>query len=598
MAGKLIYSVKEVFTDYLSGEYKYYNIPEYQRGYKWNAQQIEQLLDDIDNFKPNGNADKFYCVQNITIVEKEKEGNKFYNVVDGQQRLTTLVVLLSYLKESNVIKNKLKYSVRPDTDNFISDFILSNKMNELTDWNSVKNLEGDKDYDHQDIYYLFNANKTIENWFANKDKDSFKEKLLNNVKLIVNKPDVDNEQELFMNLNTGKVSLDGADLVRALLITNVAKEELENSDLEDIKSIVRINERRVRIGLELDEISAWWNTSNVRQYFNFLDKIDVPDNETIKFNSKDYPVDLLYKLYSAKEGKKEIQLKNFEVSNNIALYKELISLHRTIKDWYQDYEIYHFVKFLLTHTNTNFKEIWKFWKENDTTRENFIFKLKNKIKNNIKDNIESIDKLGENWFDNEDLYKILILLDVIQIVNSQREENKLSKLEAIYFVKSVEDREHIFPQTPIGQKNTTKGDIMRYIEFLRSIGIEITIKEDNNWEEERDLEEVKNQINKVLSEKIHINSIGNLVLLHEKVNRGYGNEFYTKKRLSILQNTKKGKFIRPHTLNAFDKGFNAAPQDNDITMDNWTDNDIQANANYIKKQIIDFFNIKEENKNE
>jgi len=47
---KLIYSVKDIFTIYLDGEYKYYNIPEYQRGYKWNAIKIEQLLNDIDKF--------------------------------------------------------------------------------------------------------------------------------------------------------------------------------------------------------------------------------------------------------------------------------------------------------------------------------------------------------------------------------------------------------------------------------------------------------------------------------------------------------------------------------------------------------------------
>ncbi|KAA6330139.1 hypothetical protein EZS27_021126 [termite gut metagenome] len=128
--------------------------------------------------------------------------------------------------------------------------------------------------------------------------------------------------------------------------------------------------------------------------------------------------------------------------------------------------------------------------------------------------------------------------------------------------------------------------------------IETHIKEDINWQDETDLEELKNQINDALSGKIHINSIGNIVLLHEKVNRGYGNDFYSKKRLAILQNTKKGKFIRPHTLNAFDKGFYADKKEEDITMDNWTDYDIQANASYIKKQIMDFFNIKEEAKNE
>ncbi|MDR3047723.1 MAG: DUF262 domain-containing protein, partial [Bacteroidales bacterium] len=300
MAGKLIYSVKEVFTDYLNGEYKYYNIPEYQRGYKWNKQQIEQLLNDIDKFQPNGSDDRFYCVQNITIVEQKDKG--CYNVVDGQQRLTTLTVLLSYLKESELVKDRLKYYVRLDTtDKFIKRYIIDNKI-DSKNWGNFlskrKEDTPDVDFDHQDIFYLFTAYTTIKKWFEGEDenvihnKDSFKEKLLKHVKLIINKPDTVNEQDLFMNLNTGKVSLDGADLVRALLVTNVAKEEMKNDNLTDTKNIVRINERRVRIGLELDEISAWWNQPNVREYFSFLKKIKVPNSETIDFNSEQYPIDL------------------------------------------------------------------------------------------------------------------------------------------------------------------------------------------------------------------------------------------------------------------------------------------------------------------
>ena len=78
-----------------------YNIPEYQRGYKWAIKQVLKLLEDIEGFNiDENNEDKFYCLQNITIVKN----NDYYDVIDGQQRLTTLFIILSYLK--NIINMK------------------------------------------------------------------------------------------------------------------------------------------------------------------------------------------------------------------------------------------------------------------------------------------------------------------------------------------------------------------------------------------------------------------------------------------------------------------------------------------------------------
>ena len=111
---ELIYSVKSVFQDYLYNG-QLYNIPEYQRGYKWTEQQVEQLLKDTHEFETGGDNDLFYCLQNITLVEKD--GN--FNVVDGQQRLTTLTLLLSYFNEFTLVENKINYSVRETSNKFL-----------------------------------------------------------------------------------------------------------------------------------------------------------------------------------------------------------------------------------------------------------------------------------------------------------------------------------------------------------------------------------------------------------------------------------------------------------------------------------------------
>lgn len=84
---ELIYSVRQIFGKYLpSKECSFYNIPEYQRGYKWTAANVIQLLEDLKNFKKTDN-DQFYCIQNITITKQKHEDSWCMNVIDGQQRL-------------------------------------------------------------------------------------------------------------------------------------------------------------------------------------------------------------------------------------------------------------------------------------------------------------------------------------------------------------------------------------------------------------------------------------------------------------------------------------------------------------------------------
>jgi CRISPR/Cas system endoribonuclease Cas6 (RAMP superfamily) len=84
-------------------------IPSYQRGYRWDKQQVEDLLDDIYTFatKKKETEKEFYCLQPI-VVKKLKDEEKainnldnskeWYEVIDGQQRLTTIRIILSYLE--------------------------------------------------------------------------------------------------------------------------------------------------------------------------------------------------------------------------------------------------------------------------------------------------------------------------------------------------------------------------------------------------------------------------------------------------------------------------------------------------------------------
>lgn len=67
-------------------------IPTYQRGYRWDKQQVTELLNDIYGFMHTSNTQlgEFYCLQPI-VVKKQEDGR--FDVIDGQQRLTTFFII-------------------------------------------------------------------------------------------------------------------------------------------------------------------------------------------------------------------------------------------------------------------------------------------------------------------------------------------------------------------------------------------------------------------------------------------------------------------------------------------------------------------------
>ena len=75
-------------------------IPAYQRGYRWTDEQVTALLDDILEFVQRPTEDteagSFYCLQPIVVRQGIDDRGTYYEVIDGQQRLTTLYIILKY----------------------------------------------------------------------------------------------------------------------------------------------------------------------------------------------------------------------------------------------------------------------------------------------------------------------------------------------------------------------------------------------------------------------------------------------------------------------------------------------------------------------
>ena len=313
---ELIYDVKYVFQEYLKKhQVDFFNIPEYQRGYKWTAATVTQLLEDLKNFKKSS-GDEFYCLQNITVTKSELNRFPCMNVIDGQQRLTTLFIILSFMQwfddkisfmqrfDDKIIGDDadiLRYSIRTTTDKFLREKVQTGVL-----WNS------DIDpslADSKDQYYIMEVAKAVKEWFDNNKGSISLSTFLHDLRLIVNEVDNGDEETVFASLNGGKVDLDGADLMRAILITRAAKQKYTDNKLRDeithiagesislsikvnLSEQSKINEYRVKLGIELDQMGRWWSDPDVKAYFEQLLPNRITQNKD--FNFRDYPIDLLY----------------------------------------------------------------------------------------------------------------------------------------------------------------------------------------------------------------------------------------------------------------------------------------------------------------
>ena len=95
-------------------------VPKYQRGYRWTESQVRTLMNDLwENCKQE--TQKEYCLQPV-VVRKRGEGD--YELIDGQQRFTTTLILLSYIKCNFLpwiqINYTLEYETRTATTAFLN----------------------------------------------------------------------------------------------------------------------------------------------------------------------------------------------------------------------------------------------------------------------------------------------------------------------------------------------------------------------------------------------------------------------------------------------------------------------------------------------
>ncbi|MDN5291000.1 MAG: hypothetical protein PWQ06_1239 [Anaerophaga sp.] len=611
---------------------KNFYIPSYQRGYRWTNQNVEDLLNDIYTFsrKRNKSEQEFYCLQPIVVkklnptqleereLESEFDNNDWYEVVDGQQRLTTIRILLAYLVKKHLsgetLKNEygksefqIEYETRKNSKEFLQEPTESNET--------------------IDLYHISEAYKAIDCWFQEHEQQrSVRESLLRTlVHTMENKEqegivqiiwyeinDSTNPIETFIRINMGKIPLTNSELIKALFLQ---KRNFEDKEIAEL--------RQIEIASEWDRMEYTFQNDDFWWFLN-KDKNDIPARI-------EFLLDLICKIAINKDESiikkigtdKHATFRYFynKFSNGISI-EDVVKEWNDIKDyflafeeWYEKPIWYHYIGFLI-YCGNDISDIYDLYR--NTTKERFTQKLKNSIKSRFEKvkcekmtNNESVETFNiELEFSNKNKPKIreLLLLYNLQFIINQH-ENILDKNNAETYLKfpfkifkeENWDVEHIdsFTSNTLTSYEIQKEWLNISFNDLKKINnnidpdLESRINDfTSNTESNIEFSELRNEIIKLAGEVVNNedvkNGIGNLTLLNADINRSYGNSLFPTKRRVIIEKDNEGKFIPICTKHVFLKYFDK----HGISLPNWKEEDIINYQNNIGEILSFFLNAK------
>lgn len=568
-------------------DYKFI-IKNYQRGYRWDSKQVENLLDDLLEFEKSNN--ELYCLQPI-IVRKLQENE--YELIDGQQRLTTIYILLKFLQTENIYK--IEYETREKSEEFLENI---NNMHQ----ENINNL---------DFLFMKNAYETIKKWFEITSKREetgalkarFSTLLLDNkrnVKFIwyeIKDPNISSE-EVFSRINVGKIALSDAELIKAKLLFDVKTEEKEEKYLKQLE----IGNEWDMIEKDLQNDMIWRflvnykteKTNRIEYIFDYISKKE-KDNEDY------YTFETISNLLDEKLKNKD----KFDYDEKEFWNRYVKKYYLTFKEWYSDVELYNFIGFLNFYNikdGNTYKLIEKY--EQCVEKTEFKHYVKKLIIKDTKDIVDNLDTLDYEE-DYEKLKKILILFNVISM-NKMQEKFPFNK-----YKKEEWSLEHIHPRNikNIG-KDKSKWKILceDEIKTLKDILEQFySKKNDEKYKLYNDIlnkmEKLKDSIEMMKSEdefkyefeKIsslmedeygveNINTIANLTLLDKDTNSRISNNYFDTKRRELIKAEKEGLYIPICTKNVFLKFYSKNP--NHIYF--WTNEDRRDYRNAMEKDLQEF----------
>ena len=639
---------------------KNFFIPDYQRGYRWGEIQIRQMLEDIYSFIYDKNAaGSFYCLQPVVVkkmtpdevaankLESAFDNNTWYEVIDGQQRLTTIRIILaleSRIDRFNKMRFNMYYQTRPELGKLFDKLGIYEENERF-----IVKFDNDNDQCNDiDSWHIHNAANKILDWFQNGSgyfkpsiqefKGGFYENFSNtkekdkSVQVIwYELCDKSDPYEMFKRLNDKSISLNNAELIRGMFLSDSAVykgEELLLSQFdEDVRPIVEKRElarKQSHIIEEWDIIEKQlWDD----KFWSFIKKEKNSDEYSCRI---EYIFDLISKktsnqkdsLYTYLEF--DGMLKSGAVKDLWDLWLKVETYFSLLMAWYNDRYYYHKIGFLTTElgssvliemlsesTNVSKKE----FKKTIEGRINSAIHDKKKPGRKILDytykddynmlkrvlflyNVETTYKQGLEFFPFERYKDYEWTLEHIHAQNSERIDHSIKDKWVEWFDENKKVLERLSSRLP-NDENLTLLISFFNNEYNRLI----------NYKDKYTFNDVTKVFDLVLKyfndlsaqegTPTVMHGISNMALLSGSTNASIGNSVFEVKRQMIMDDDARGNYIPLCTRKVFLKYYNK--NDKNFTVQQnfyWSDKDRKHYLEDIKEVLKPYIDAENQNQKE
>lgn len=585
-------------------------IPSYQRGYRWTKQQVVDLLKDINEFAKKRNAG-IYCIQPLVVkkshnndimqqiraaesIEKVQDLIKGqWEVVDGQQRLTTIFIILAARQMRSY---NLTYETRDQSGAFLKD--ITTKADSEKDTNI-------------DFHHMWEAFQTIRNWFEEEKKNGFLSEdfdvvLLKQVKFIWYEIGSEEDaKQVFARLNIGKISLTNAELIKALLLN---KSNFTNCNGYREEDFIRMYQQEM--AMQWDSIEYALQS---REFWLFLNNLGYQRVTRIEFIfdliaennmlGNDPEVEDVYygELRTFRYFSYYID-KQISKSESIKKIWDLVmEVFMTFKEWYDDKELYHYIGYLIC-CNKSISNIYQEWSKCNSKsmfREKYIREEIRKCIGNRNIAETKYEGYGDGG-PKTNCRPILLLHNVQTVINQNKILSSNDKYGQGVFYKfpfhlyksENWDIEHIDSNTENSLKDIKsqrewllnsyiglndvkdkelKNRIATFFSTYLNKSAELNTSEDKKSKREQGFEELRLSIEMVGRTQLERlndeekNMIWNFVLLDSSTNRSYGNSIFPAKR-RVIMGKDQGKWFAPPTLDEYGNISEATVKDSNSSF--------------------------------
>jgi hypothetical protein len=516
-------------------------IPRYQRGYRWGKFEVRRLLNDI--WHSNGEP---YSLQPVVVKRKTEDK---WELVDGQQRLTTLYLIFLYMQRENLQNAGPPYSItydtRPGSESYLQE------------------LDSDQRNANIDFYHLYEAYDCIRTWFdghgprrqhvANK----FYGFLFDSVRVIwYEAPHGLDSTALFTRLNVGRIPLTDAELVKALILSRSRNGEGRSDRSHEIAAQWDGIERELRAP------ELWSFVTGVRDE-------DSPTRITL----------LLDTIAGGPTGRERSLFHTFDTlqqkideSGPQYVWNEILDLHALVRGWYDNRDLYHKIGYLVA-VGHRFGELVPLAR--DCTKSAFEASLDDHIRRSLDLTPSAVTELSyESAAGRDKCASVLLLMNVetvrrmnaplerysfhlyglgswsLEHIHAQNAESLTKAEQWKEWLRLHRDALHALPQSD----RARRGALIARIDAEYD-----NIDREGFYNLARDVTDIFTLADEVGHVALHSpHSISNLALLSSADNSALGNSVFEVKRRRILELDRNGANIPICTRRVFLKYYTDA----------------------------------------